>query len=240
MLLLNMTHAEVQREVLCDLPNVLQWERHQWRDFRKRTFRTRQFPAYFFSEYVSPRRNNWIITTKIFKKGDFASAYGILQIQNGLVLHQAAFHRSDRDGRDPTLCTFIPHFFERYAQYNNLGLKGKALIKYFLTDDYSFNVDKTQAVSGRKERDRDDNVHICMDGGVGLGYEVGRNYYLIKTFITYDMSVGRQKEVFEHRRDATSIQMNTSLPPLLPRPENPVIDIPEKEIQKLKRKLGIQ
>lgn len=233
-----MTHEEVRKEILKDLPNVQRWEEHQWKDYRRKSLKMRDFPKYLFTEYVSPRKNTWLISTKFFGKDDFSSTFGVLQIQNGLVLHQA-FVNSIED-KFSTLCTFIPHFFERYAQYNKLDLKGKELIKKMLRDDCSFNIDKTNWLSGRKDRDKENNVHACMTHGVGMGYEVGPRHFLIKTYITYDMSYGKQKEVFESKReDAKSIVNDKPLPyrpPLLSKP-NLVID--EAIIKKLKRKLKL-
>lgn len=238
MLLLNMTHEEVRNEIFKDLPNVENWEQHQWKYFRRKSLKMRSFPRYLFTEYVSPRKNTWIILTKFCGKDYFASTFGVLQIQNGLVLHQAFVNQEER--QFSTICTFIPHFFERYAQYNNLKLKGKDLIKKMLKDDCSFNIDKTQYISGKKERNRDDNVHACMKNGVGLGYEVGRKHYLIKTYITYDMSFGKQKEIFENKRNDVIKTIYTPSSPLIPRLGKTTVEISEKAIQKLKRKLGMK
>lgn len=237
MLLLNMTHKEVRNEILKDLPNVENWERHLWKDFRRKSLKMHSFPRYLFSEYVSPRKNNWLILTKFFGKDDFSSTFGVLQYQNGLVLHQAFVCQSEQSYS--TICTFIPHFFERYAQHNSLDLKGKDLIKQMLKDDCSFNIDKTQFISGRKERHRDDNVHACMKNGVGLGYEVGKRHYLIKTYITYEMSMGKQKEIFESKRN--DVIRVTANPSPFTQPLTRInLGITEKEVEKLKRKLGMK
>ena len=237
MLLLNMTHEEVRNEILKDLPNVENWERHLWKDFRRKSLKMHDFPKYLFAEYVSPRKNTWLVTTKFFGKDDFSSTFGVLQIQNGLVLHQAFVNQAEQ--KFSTICTFIPHFFERYAQYNNLDLKGKALIKQMLKDDCSFNIDRTQYISGRKERHRDDNVHACMKNVVGLGYEVGKRHYLMKTCITYDMSMGKQKEIFESKRN--NVLMDTTIPSPFTLPLAGMnFGITEKVVEKLKRKLGMK
>lgn len=237
MLLLNMTHEEVRNEILRDLPNVENWERHLWKDFRRRSLKMREFPKYIFNDYVSPRRNTWLVCTKFFGKDDFASTFGVLQVQNGLVLHQAFVN--DKEEKFSSICTFIPHFFERYAQHNGLDLKSKELIKRMLKDDCSFNVDRTQEVSGRKDRDKDNNVHACMSHGVGMGYEVGYRHYLIKTYITYDMSVGRQKEIFESKR--STVSSTSYVAPSTPFPQ-PLLqggmEIPKKILKKIRRMLG--
>ncbi len=232
MLLLNMTHEEVHNEILKDLPNVQRWEEHQWKDFRRKSLKMRGFPKYLFTEYTSPRKNTWLISTKFFGKDDFTSTFGVLQIQNGLVLHQAFV--GGLETKFSTICTFIPHFFERYAQYNKLDLKGKALIKKMLMDDCSFNIDRTNAISGRKDRDKENNVHACMTHGVGMGYEVAPRHYLIKTYITYEMSYGKQKDVFEAKRHDVN-WCNTHPAPSFGK--QPLIDT--TGIEKIKRKLGI-
>lgn len=235
MLLLNMTHEEVRNEILKDLPNVERWEEHQWKDFRRKSLKMRSFPRYLFAEYVSPRKNTWLVSTKFFGKDDFCSTYGVLQVQNGLVLHQTFVGANG--SKFDTICTFIPHFFERYAQYNKLDLKGKDLIKQVLKDDCSFNVDRTNRISGKKDRKHDNNVHACMSHGVGMGYEVGYRHYLIKTYITYDMTLGKQKEIFESKRN--DVLKTTAKPAPFTLPIVKATEITEKIVDKVKRKLGI-
>ena len=236
MLLLNMSHSEVYNEIFRDLRNVERYEQHLRNSFRRMSLKMRNFPKFIFTEYVSPRKNNWIISTKFYGKNDFSSTFGVLQVQNGLVLHQV-FVNAILD-KFTTLCTFIPHFFERYAQHNQLTSKGKELIKQLLRDDCSFNIDKTREVSGRKERDKENNVHACMCHGVGLGYEVGKRHYLMKTYITYEMTRGRQKQVLESKREdiVTTAERVLGKPPKLAVKKDLVAD--EETIKKIKRKLN--
>ena len=230
-----MTHDEVRNELLKDLENVRRWEAHREREHRRKSFKMRSFPKLMFTEYVSPRRNTWLVSTKYFGKDKFSSTYGVLQIQNGLVLHQI-FHNK-YEGYEPCICTFIPHFFERYAEYNKIDLKGKALIKRTLQDDCSFNIDKTNEISGRKDRDKENNVHACMAHGIGMGYEVDHRHYLIKTYITYEMSFGQQKKVLQSVRDELrkGIKEQNTIP-IIGDVKN-LLD--ESIINKIKRKLGI-
>ena len=238
MLLLKMTHEEVRNEILKDLPNVERFNSHKDKDYRRMSLKMKYFPKYVFSEYVSPRKNRWLITTKFFAKNDFSSTYGILQNQNGLVLHQAFVNYHEQ--RFSTICTFIPHFFERYAERNGLDVKGLALIKQLLKDDCSFNIDRTQEISGGKVRDKENNVHLCMRHGVGLGDEVGHKHYLIKTFFTYEMSYGRQRQVFESKRaeSASALDYDKKIP--MSRIGVAINEVfSEKTIKKLKRRLGL-
>ena len=236
MLLLNMTHEEVRNEILKDLPNVQRWDEHQWKDYRRKSLKIREFPKYLFTEYKSPRKNLWLISTKFFGKDDFSSTFGVLQNQNGLVLHQTFV--GHHDSQFSTICTFIPHFFERYAEYNKLDLKGKDLIKKVLKDDCSFNIDKTNEISGRRDRYKENNIHACMSHGVGMGYEVGYKHYLIKTYITYDMSHGKQKKVFDSKRDDVIKIANSQDYPAPKIGDNMIIN--ESIIKKIKRKLGLK
>lgn len=234
MLLPNMTHEEECKEILKDLPNVERWDKHRWKTYYRMSLKMKEYPKYVFTEYVSPRKNRWLVSTKITGKDCFCSTFGVLQILNGLVLHQV--FSSLYEDKYSTVCTFLPHFFDRYRQYNNLDLKGIPLIKQMLKDDCSFNVDRTQEISGKKELNRDDNVHCCMQQGVGLGYELGHHHYLIKTFVTYDMSRGKQKKIFEAARDDFSNRIN-SAPPLLKRIGEAIL-ISEEEIKKAIKKIG--
>ena len=235
MLLPKMTHEEERKEILKDLPNVERWDEHRWKDIRRASLKMKDFPKYIFKEYVSPRRNRWLVSTKITGKDCFASTFGVLQILNGLVLHQ--IFCPVYEDRFSTVVTFLPHFFERYKQYNKLDLKGIPLIKQVLKDDISFNIDRTQEISGRKELNKDNNVHACMRMGVGLGYELGYNHYLIKTFVTYEMSRGRQKKIFEAARDDFERNIDTR-PKVPPFGINSPGLLSESEIKKAIKKFG--
>lgn len=234
MLLPTMTHEEERSEILKDLPNVERWDQHRWKDYRRMSLKLKDFPKYVFTEYVSPRKNRWLVSTKFWGKDDFCSTFGVLQILNGLVLHQVFCSLNEE--KFSTVCTFLPHFFDRYSQYNKLDIKGVSLIKQVLKDDISFNLDRTQEISGRKELDKENNIHCCMRQGVGLGYELGYRHYLIKTFVTYDMSRGRQKIIFEATRDDFSRQL-TDKPTTVPRFNRPLL-LSEEEIKKAMKKYG--
>ena len=234
MLLPTMTHEEERSEILKDLPNVERWDQHRWKDYRRMSLKLKDFPKYVFTEYVSPRKNRWLVSTKFWGKDDFCSTFGVLQILNGLVLHQVFCSLNEE--KFSTVCTFLPHFFDRYSQYNKLDIKGVSLIKQVLKDDISFNLDRTQEISGRKELDKENNIHCCMRQGVGLGYELGYRHYLIKTFVTYDMSRGRQKKIFEATRDDFSRQL-TDKPTTVPRFNRPLL-LSEEEIKKAMKKYG--
>lgn len=234
MLLPTMTHEEERSEILKDLPNVERWDQHRWKDYRRMSLKLKDFPKYVFTEYVSPRKNRWLVSTKFLGKDDFCSTFGVLQILNGLVLHQVFCSLNEE--KFSTVCTFLPHFFDRYSQYNKLDIKGVSLIKQVLKDDISFNLDRTQEISGRKELDKENNIHCCMRQGVGLGYELGYRHYLIKTFVTYDMSRGRQKKIFEATRDDFSRQL-TDKPTTVPRFNRPLL-LSEEEIKKAMKKYG--
>lgn len=234
MLLPTMTHEEERSEILKDLPNVERWDQHRWKDYRRMSLKLKDFPKYVFTEYVSLRKNRWLVSTKFWGKDDFCSTFGVLQILNGLVLHQVFCSLNEE--KFSTVCTFLPHFFDRYSQYNKLDIKGVSLIKQVLKDDISFNLDRTQEISGRKELDKENNIHCCMRQGVGLGYELGYRHYLIKTFVTYDMSRGRQKKIFEATRDDFSRQL-TDKPTTVPRFNRPLL-LSEEEIKKAMKKYG--
>ena len=234
MLLPNMTHEEERSEILKDLPNVERWDQHRWKDYRRMSLKMKDFPKYIFTEYVSPRKNRWLVSTKFWGKDDFCSTFGVLQALNGLVLHQVFCSLNEE--KFSTICTFLPHFFDRYSQYNKLDIKGVSLIKQVLKDDISFNLDRTQEISGRKELDKENNIHCCMRQGVGLGYELGYRHYLIKTFVTYDMARGRQKRIFEATRDDFSRKL-TDKPTMIQRFTRSFL-LTEEDIKKAIKKFG--
>lgn len=236
MLLPTMTHEEERKEVLKDLPNVERWDKHRWKTYYRMSLRLKDFPKFVFTEYVSPMKNRWLVSTRISGKDSFCSTYGVLQILNGLVLHQVFCNLVENNYS--TVVTFLPHFFQRYKQYNNLELKGIPLIKQVLKDDCSFNVDRTQEISGRKELDRNDNVHCCMHHGVGLGYELGYRHYLIKTFVTYDMARGRQKRIFESTRDDATRKLESAEAQKLPVNSKAFFELSEEELREAVRKYG--
>ena len=90
-----------------------------------------------------------------------------------------------------------PHMWKRYAERTNTDKHGVELIKhYFANNPYGKDSDN-QRVVGRSVRwNGEDHLSSCINDGVLLGQEFDK-YYLVRTFITYDMTTGMQQQEFE-------------------------------------------
>ena len=93
-----------------------------------------------------------------------------------------------------------PHMWKRYAERTNTDKHGVELIKhYFSNNPYGKDSDN-QRVVGRSVRwNGEDHLSSCINDGVLLGQEFDK-YYLVRTFITYDMTTGMQQAEFEDKR----------------------------------------
>ena len=93
-----------------------------------------------------------------------------------------------------------PHMWKRYAERVKVDKHGIDLIKhYFMNNPHGKDSDN-QKVVGRSVRwNGEDHLSCCVPDGVLLGQEFGK-YYLVRTFITYDMTTGMQQAEFEDKR----------------------------------------
>ena len=194
-----MTHEEVYQELARDREAVTTWWRHQLNDQRRRALKRTRFPMHIWREYTSARKNRYVFFSRVFDKRMKTILTGVAVIRHtseGMTVYTTWL--SDQKLIAPMVLT--PHMWKRYAERVKVDKQGIDLIKhYFMNNPHGKDSDN-QKVVGRSVRwNGEDHLSCCVPDGVLLGQEFGK-YYLVRTFITYDMCSGLQQQEFEARR----------------------------------------
>ena len=195
----SMTHEEVYLELEREREAVTTWWRHQLYDQRRRALKCTRFPMHIWKEYTSTRKNRYVFFSRVFDKRMKTILTGVAVIRRtgeGITVYTTWL--GDQRLIAPMVLT--PHMWKRYADRTNTDKHGIELIKhYFLNNPYGKDSDN-QKVVGRSVRwNGEDHLSCCVPEGVLLGQEFGK-YYLVRTFITYDMCSGLQQQEFETQR----------------------------------------
>lgn len=202
MIVQSMVYSEVKAELSKDMESLWAYYGHQKKRIERAARGARSFPCCHFMEYTSPRKNRWLIATHIFRKfvhkGGAGCMFCCLQkYPRGWALHCQVLNRNLR----PYTLTILPHVFDQYVSRIGLEKSGIEVIKHFIIKNMNSQNDFTKKFSGRKSREREtESAHLCMSEGILMGEVMDEDHIVIHTFITYDMTTGKQKEVFEQRR----------------------------------------
>ena len=194
-----MTHEEVYQELERERDAVTTWWRHQLYDQRRRALKCRQFPYHIWREYTSARKNKYIFFSRVFDKHMKTILTGIAVIRHtsdGMTVYTTWL--SDQRLISPMVLT--PHMWKRYAERTATDMHGIDLIKhYFLNNPHGKDSDN-QKVVGRSVRwNGEEHLSCCVPEGVLLGQQYGW-LFVVRTFITYDMTTGMQQAEFEDKR----------------------------------------
>ena len=194
-----MTHEEVYEELAREREAVTTWWRHQLYDQRRRALKCTRFPMHIWKEYTSARKNRYVFFSRVFDKHMKTILTGVGVIRHtseGMTVYTTWL--SDQQLIAPMV--LLPHMWKRYAERAKVGEHGIELIKhYFLNNPHGKDSDN-QKVVGRSVRwNGEDHLSCCVTDGVLLGQEFDK-YYLVRTFITYDMTTGMQQAEFETQR----------------------------------------
>ena len=194
-----MTHEEVYLELSKEREAVTVWWRHQLDDQRRRALKCTRFPMHIWKEYTSTRKNRYLFFSRIFDKHMKRILTGVGVIRHtseGMTVYTTWL--GDQKLISPMVLT--PHMWKRYAERAKVDKHGIDLIKhYFLNNPHGKDSDN-QKVVGRSVRwNGEDHLSCCVTEGVLLGQEFDK-YYLVRTFITYDMTTGMQQAEFEDKR----------------------------------------
>ena len=194
-----MTHEEVYAELAKEREAVTVWWRHQLDDQRRRALKCTRFPMHIWKEYTSPRKNRYLFFSRVFDKHMKRILTGVGVIRHtseGMTVYTTWL--GDQKLISPMVLT--PHMWKRYAERAKVDKHGIDLIKhYFLNNPHGKDSDN-QKVVGRSVRwNGEDHLSCCVTEGVLLGQEFDK-YYLVRTFITYDMTTGMQQAEFEDKR----------------------------------------
>ena len=206
MILSTMTTDEMLRELMIDKENCIRWLEHLRRRVVEIARRGSKFPRYLFYDYLSPRRNRWIVQFSIVSRhpynGILFASCVVRHAEDGWYMHQPV-HNS-------TTCIQLmmtPHCIRRYAERTGReDVKMPELIKVWMMCNHDIIGDKDESLSGRRSRGGEyEQRHYCINEGSLMGEWIeGKNgrTFMAKTFITYDMAKARQVEVFGKSRDS--------------------------------------
>ena len=194
-----MTHAEVYAEIAKERETVTTWWRHQLEDNRRRALKCTKFPMHIWREYTSARKNRYVFFSRVFDKRMRHILTGVVVVRHtsdGLTVYTTWL--CGQNLISPMVLT--PHMWKRYAERVKVDKHGIELIKhYFLNNPHGKDSDN-QKVVGRSVRwNGEEHLSCCVPQGVLLGQESDK-YYLVRTFITYDMTTGMQQAEFEDKR----------------------------------------
>ena len=195
----SMTHEEVYQELERERDAVTRWWRHQLDDQRRRAMKCQRFPMHIWREYISTRKNRYLFFSRVFDKHMKRILTGVAVVRHtdeGLTVYTTWL--GDQRLISPMVLT--AHMWKRYAERANMQKHGIDLIKhYFMNNPHGKDSDN-QKVVGRSVRwNGEDHLSCCVPDGVLLGQQSGR-IYVVRTFITYDMTTGLQQQEFETQR----------------------------------------
>ena len=194
-----MTHAEVYAELAKEREAVTRWWRHQLDDQRRRALKCTKFPFHIWKEYTSTRKNRYLFFSRVFDKHMRQILTGVAVVRHtdeGLTVYTTWL--GGQKLISPMVLT--PHMWKRYAERAKVDKHGIDLIKHYFSNNPNGKDSDNQKVVGRSVRwNGEDHLSCCVTEGVLLGQESGK-YYLVRTFITYDMTTGMQQAEFEDKR----------------------------------------
>jgi hypothetical protein len=193
-----MTHAEAYAELEKDRDNVARWFDHQAVRLRRQALKMQKFPVTWWLDYTSPRKNRYLIgvtcTRRNFDKYHAVSTIALRREQRGYSVYLTPINSFSPIKKT----VFVQHVFERYAERANVDKQGMDLIRHFLEHQSGGHVITDQRLAGRSVRYNGRNhKFIAVQEGVMLG-DVEDGIFIVRTFITYDMATGLQRDKFTY------------------------------------------
>lgn len=204
MILSSMTTDEMFRELMIDKDNCIRWREHLRRRVAEIARRGSKFPRFLFFDYLSPRKNQWLVQASIVNRhpynGILFASCVVRHAEDGWYMHQAVYNS--------TTCIQLmmtPHCIRRYAERTGReDVKMPELMKVWMMCNHDICGENDESLSGRRSRGgMYEQRHYCSNEGILMGdWHEGKNgrTFMAKTFITYDMAKDRQVEVFGQSR----------------------------------------
>lgn len=198
----SMTHAEVYREIEKDIDELGRW----WGGKRKMLTNiakwTTKLPRKTWYEYNSKRKNRYIILSTImgrnYNNDSLTGLFALRKMDKGYALYVSRFPWQHRAAPH----VILPHVFDQYhnPERGNVQKTGIELIKHFMERNSYGELSRGDKFSGRSVRYKGrDNLCKSVTDGVLLG-EIVDDMFIVRTFITYEMATGLQREEFEKNR----------------------------------------
>ena len=233
MLVQSMTFAESYRELDRDRENLARWWKTQVDRLRRQMIKRDRtaFPVGYSYDYTTPRHIRYLVNAFIGDKR-LKSFLTVCVALQGKTVYMTWFY----DDNEVRPMVMLPHMWQRYAERMQFDEDHKNLVhKFFLRNFCGCGTRNQKVVSRSVRYNGEDHLAFCVDDGVLLGRMEG-DIFIVKTFITYEMSCGRQEEEF------TRLQQAIYSPGLkvhpyyryLPTPD--IMPVPKKLIEKLHKK----
>lgn len=202
MIVESMTHAEVYRELERDRENLRRWMDHAHDRNRRKTLRLVRFPALWWLEYTSPRHITYhievVVTRRKYDLFHYTCVITLRKEQRGYTVYlTGATGRINKT-------VFVQHVFDRYAERTHLDTTGMTKLDVIkrMIDGITGGgtIVEDQTLAGRSVRyNGRDHLFIAIDEGMMLG-DMEDGIFIARTFITYDMTTGRQAEEFTYAK----------------------------------------
>lgn len=202
MLVDSMTSEEVRNEVMSDVEAVMIKASYLKHTAKRVALKQTKFPCVYIIDWVSPRKNKWLIVFNLYRRNVHKGGAGVTGVCLQKYPKGYAAHRWCIDKyKTSFVSTYLPHFFDRYAERMNIDKTGIDLIKHFICKNISGQQDYTSELSGIQSRDGN-VVHVCHSEGIAMGEEPHALHQIFKTFITYEMAKGKQLDVFIQKKNS--------------------------------------
>ena len=196
----SMTDLEVYHELARDREGVTTWWEHQLEAQRRRALKTRKFPLLLWFDYTSPRRVRYLFNTRIYDRKMRQILTGIIALRR---MPDGFAAYTTWTGKQQCIRPMVltPHMLKRYAERCHIEKTGIDLIRHFFEHNYQGIDSRNNLAMGKSVRWNGESHQSCsVVDGVMLGQMNGA-IYVVRTFVTYDMCGGTQREEFEGKRD---------------------------------------
>lgn len=196
----SMTHTEVYQELAKEREAVTTWWHHNLLNQRRRVLKSTRFPVRMWFDYTSARKNRYLFFSRVFDKHMKRILTGIGVIRrgsDGLTVYTNWLSRQKLIA--PMVLT--PHFWKRYAERSHVDKYGTELVKhYFSNNPFGKDSDNQKVVARSVRYNGEEHLSNCVTDGVLLG-QMQDGLFIVRTFITYDMTCGLQQQEFESCRN---------------------------------------
>ena len=199
MIVESMTHAEVYKELERERVAVTTWWRCNLANQRRRVLKSTHFPLNLWFDYTSARKNRYLFFTRLFDKKMKRILTGIAVPRlTKDCLYVYTSWLADHKLIFPMV--LMPHMFKRYSERVGVEKSGIDLVKhYFIKNSHGKDTQNNRVMARSVRWNGEEHQACCVNDGVLLG-QVADGIYIVRTFITYEMTSGMQQEEFERCR----------------------------------------
>lgn len=196
----SMTHAEAYRELDADKDAVTRWTDYRYDEYRRRALKTHKFPVTWWLDYTSPRKNRYmmsvICTRRNFDRNHVYLVIALRREERGHTVYLTSLNHYSHVRRT----VLVQHVFDRYAERAHVDKRGLDLIRHFFDHLSSGTIITDQRFAARSVRYKGrDHKFVAINEGIMLG-NVEDGIFIVRTFITYDMTTGEQRKAFAEAR----------------------------------------